>query len=103
MPDEVKKIRQEIDYNFDTFKKIITNKKFVNTFNTLDFSKEFTLQRPPKGYEENNIAIDFIKLKTWIVGCKIYDKDLSDKNLAKKITTHFEIMKPFIDFLNEAI
>ncbi|CAF3891206.1 unnamed protein product [Rotaria sp. Silwood1] len=103
MPDEVKKIRQEIDYNFTDFKKIITNKKFVTTFNTLDFSKEFTLVRPPKGYDEINEAIQYIKLKSWVATTRINDEELVSKDLSKQIVTVFETLQPLIAFLNHTV
>lgn len=103
MPDEVKKLRQEIDYNWTEFNKIITNKKFVATFTALNKSAEFTLVRPPKGYDENNPAIEYIKLKSWIAGASLSDEDLTDKNLSKKIIATFETLKPLIDFINRAM
>ncbi|MFY7965099.1 MAG: DUF2461 domain-containing protein [Chitinophagaceae bacterium] len=103
MPDEVKKIRQEIDYNWDEFKKIITNKKFVETFGDISKGAEFSLSRPPKGYDENNPAIDYLKLKSWTISTTIKDEELTDKNIAKKIVTTFETIKPLIDFLNRGI
>lgn len=103
MPDDVKKIRQEIDYNFNEFKKIITSKKFVATFGDVNKSAEYSLTRPPKGYDENNPAIDYIKLKSWIASTAIKDEELTDKDLAKKIVSTFEVIKPLLDFLNRAI
>ena len=103
MPDEVKKIRQEIDYNWDEFKKIISAKKFVTVFGDVTKSAEFSLVRPPKGYDENNPAIDYIKLKSWIASTALQDVELADKNLSKKIVSVFEAMKPLIDFLNRGI
>lgn len=103
MPAEVNKIRQEIDYNFKHFKSIITNKKFVETYNALDASKEFSLVRPPKGYDETNEAIQYIKLKSWIATQTLEDSWLTNKDLVKSIVASFATLKPLIDFLNEAI
>jgi uncharacterized protein (TIGR02453 family) len=101
--ERVKKIRQEVDYNWDDFKKIISNKKFVSTFGDLEKTKDTSLSREPKGYEKDNPAIDYIKLKSWIVSTPLTDADLTDKNLTKKILAGFETMKPLIDFLNQAL
>lgn len=103
MPDEVKKIRQEIDYNWADFKKIISNKKFATTYKDLDLSKEFTLVRPPKGYEENNVAIKYLKLKSWVATTKLSDEDLMSKDLVKKVVTTFETLFPLISFINNAL
>lgn len=103
MPDEVKKIRQEIDYNWADFKKIISNKKFETTYKDLDLSKEFTLVRPPKGYEEDNVAIKYLKLKSWVATAKLSDEDLMSKDLVKKVVTTFETLFPLISFINNAL
>lgn len=99
--EDLQKIRQEIDYNFDEFQKIISSKAFVNYFDTLD-SKE-KLIRPPKGYEKDNPALDFLQLKSFIVMASIDDKELLDKTIVTNVVAHFKAMKPLVDFLNRAI
>jgi len=101
--DTVKKIRQEIDYCFADFSKILRSKKFVTQFGDLEKSKEMSLSREPKGYEKDNPAIDYLKLKSWIATTPLTDEDLSGKNLVKKITTVFEALQPMIEFLNRAV
>src|SRR6266542_778530 len=61
MPDDLKKVRQEIDYCFDEFTKIINNKKFKVVYGELHKGEDISLSRPPKGYEDSNPAIEFIK------------------------------------------
>lgn len=101
-PEILKKVRQEIDYSFDEFKKIVTQKKFATSYKDLDHSAEMKLSRPPKGYEADNPAIEYIKLKSFIAMVPLTDADLADKNLAKKIADAFETLQPVIDFLNHA-
>jgi uncharacterized protein (TIGR02453 family) len=93
-------VRQEIDYNFDAWKKIVSSKKFKETFR--DLSKEDILQRPPKGYDEHNPAIEYLKLKSFIVRTKLTDVELLDKNFVKTITNIFVAVKPMLNFLDEA-
>ena len=101
MADDLNKIRQEIDYNFEEFKKIISEKKFISYFGSLDTKEK--LVRPPKGYEKNNPALEFLKLKNFIVTASIQDSEVLDDHLIKKVIAHFQAMKPLIDFLNRAI
>ncbi|HXL57634.1 MAG TPA: DUF2461 domain-containing protein [Chitinophagaceae bacterium] len=103
MPEELKKIRQEIDYCFEEFKKIINNKKFKTFYGELYKGEDMTLSRPPKGYDENNPAIGFIKLKSFIAMQQLNEADLTDKNLAKKITGAFEALQPMVKFINRAL
>lgn len=101
--DEIKKIRQEIDYNWDTFKKIISNKKFRDCYGELERGEGISLSREPRGYEKDNPAIEYLKLKSWIATSPLSDEDVTSKDLVKKITAAFETLQPLIYFLNEAL
>ena len=103
MPAELNKVRQEVDYCFKEFKKIISSKKFKTMYGDMDMSKEFLLSRVPKGYEADNPAAGYLKLKSYLSITQLSDKDLTSKNLLKKTTASFEALKPLIDFLNRAL
>jgi uncharacterized protein (TIGR02453 family) len=102
-PDQIKKVRQEIDYNWEEFKGILQNKKFKQTFGDLSREEGMSLIREPKGYDKDNPAIDYIKLKNFIVSVPVTDEELIDKKLIKKIITCFATMQPMLQFLNRAI
>lgn len=102
MPPELAKIRQEIDYNFDEWSGIINNKRFKAIFSN-GVEDTDSLTRPPKGYNEDNPAIHFLKMKSFIVARPFTDEQLMDKKAVKEIAVTFEAMKPMTDFLNRAI
>ena len=102
MPIELGKLRQEIDYNFDEWKKIISDSAFMNYFPDGVDGIE-SLVRPPKGYDETNPAIYYLKMKNFIVSKPFTDKELQCKTLIPDIAKVFETMKKMIDFLNGAI
>jgi uncharacterized protein (TIGR02453 family) len=98
---ELAKIRQEIDYNLEEWLKIVQHKNFMKHFpNGVDGTD--VLVRPPKGYEETNPAITYLKMKGFTVSAPIVDSELTDKNIVTKIAASFAAMKPMIDFLNRA-
>ena len=101
-PSVLAGIRQEIDYNFTDWKKIIENKSFKKTF-TEGLRSNETLVRPPKGYDENNPALEFLKMKSFIVSRPFADADLQHKNFVADVSKTFNCMKPLIDFLNAAL
>lgn len=103
MPAEVQKIRQEIDYCFDEFKKIISSKKFTATYKALDQDKEFRLANVPKGYAKDNPAAEYLKYKSWIATQPIPDKTLIAKDLLKQSVDAFVALQPLIEFLNRAL
>ena len=103
IPDDLKKLRQEIDYNFADFQKIVQHKNFRAAFGDLDFDPELSLSRAPKGYEEDNPAIKYIKLKSFIATHTIADSALTDKTLVKTITQSFKALHPLLNFINGAL
>lgn len=103
MPDapQLAKIRQEIDYGFTDWKKIVSGKSFKKHFPNGVEGIE-TLSRPPKGYDESNPAIEYLKMKSYIVSTKLADAVLEDKKAVKELAKTFAVIKPMIDFLNTA-
>lgn len=100
MPDKLAAIRQEVDYNLDEFQKIVSAKDFKALFGALSGDK---LSRPPKGYEQDNPAVEFLKHKSFLAYKKISEKELLDKSFEKELLKTFKAMKPLNDFLNRAI
>lgn len=98
---DLKKIRSEIDYCFDEFKTLLKAKSFRTAFDDLD--REAVLSRPPQGYEADNPALEYLKLKSFTVTSAVSDEELLDQKLVKKIVQHFEAIKPFIYFLNRSL
>lgn len=95
-------IRQEIDYNYAGWKKITENRNFKHVFTQGVISSD-TLVRPPKGYDENNPAIETLKMKSFVVSRPFSDKEIQDKTFVNEVAKTFKAMKPFIDFLNASL
>lgn len=99
--EQLLKIRQEIDYNFADFKKIIEEKTFVDNFKSLN--KENALKKSPKTYTEDNPAIEYLKLKSFIVETKISDRNILNPLFINDLMKLSKSAKPLISFLNQAI
>ncbi|MDB5210002.1 MAG: hypothetical protein JWQ30_829 [Sediminibacterium sp.] len=102
-PLELKKIRQEIDYSWEEFNKIIHNKKFVACYGELERGEGMALSREPKGYEKDNPAIEYIRLKSFVATVSLSDADLTGSDLLKKIMAAFETLQLLVTFLNRAL
>ena len=99
----VKNLRQEIDYNWNEFQSIIKEKKFKNIFDDVYKNAEVSLVNIPKGYEKENPAAAYLKLKSFIAETKVTDEDLSKSSLHKKTLTAFEALQPLLNFINRTI
>ena len=100
---ELKKVRQEIDYNFTEFQGILNNPIFKKQYGDLERNAETMLSRPPKGYEDTNPAIEYLKLKSYIASTTISDEDLTNKDLVSKVIKAFAALQPLIYFINQAL
>jgi uncharacterized protein (TIGR02453 family) len=103
MPPELSKVRQEIDYNFSDFKKIIGTKKFKSIYGDLSRNAEYVLTRVPKGYEADNPAAEYLKLKSFVAMTPLKESDLTSKDLVKKTVASFEALQPLLEFINESL
>jgi uncharacterized protein (TIGR02453 family) len=102
-PTSLKKVRQEIDYNWDEFKSIVTNKNFKKIFGDLYKGEDMSLKRMPKGYAEDHPAISYLKLQSLIAEQKIADEDLTKATLHKKALNAFQALQPLLDFINRSL
>lgn len=96
----LKATRQEIDYNLEEFNSILNKTAFKKLYKSLEGEKLKTL---PQGYTADNPAIEYLKMKSFIVSTKLEDKDLLAKTAVSKINAAFNTMQPLVSFLNRAI
>lgn len=103
MPHEMKKVRQEIDYCFDEFNGIVTAKKFKSVYKELYTGEDVKLVKVPQGFEKDNPAAEYLKLKSWLAMRELTDAEVLSKDLLKKTTEAYEVLQPMIKFLNRSM
>lgn len=103
LPEETKKIRQEIDYCWREFQKIVSSKSFKTSFGDIERGEGISLVNVPKGYTPDNPAAEYLKLKSWYADREITDAELSSKDLIKQTIKAFDAIQPLIRFLNRAV
>lgn len=99
--DELKAIRQEIDYNLGDWTSIVEHPAFTDVFGELD--TEGKLRTAPKGYPADHPGIEYLKLKSFTAVCRVSDKDLINRDSVKIVTGLFEKIYPLMVFLRNAI
>lgn len=104
MPEaaQLKKIRQEIDYSWEEFSGIIHEPSFKPVYGELE-QGEYKLSREPKGYEKDNPAIEYLKLKSLVATKSLTDHELVSKDLMQKILSAFSALKPLVKFINRSL
>ena len=98
--DDLKKVRQEIDYNSKSFVGMVESKKFKETFGEIWGDK---LKRPPKGYDVDHPQIEYLKLKDFVALHKVNDAAIRKGDFIKNGIKVYKMIKPFNDFLKTAL
>lgn len=98
--DILKKIRQEIMYNIDEFKAIISKPSFRKTYGELEGDK---LSRPPKDFPADFPDIELLKFKSFTVLHPTPAKTLLDEDVVNYIVKAFKELHPLNRFLNKAL
>jgi uncharacterized protein (TIGR02453 family) len=105
MPDtvELKKLRQEIDYCLPEFKKLLSNSSFKKQYNGLEMKEAQMLVNIPKGYEKENPAAVFLRLKSFVATKNIADNLLQTPQLVNEVNSAFKALMPLVKFMNRAM
>jgi len=101
MPDILKAIRQEIDYNPLPLINVLKSASFKKEFNGLD--EEDKLKNPPKGFNKDHAHSEILKNRHFIVSQKFENKVILKKEGLSKTLDSFKAMYPFLDYLRKAI
>jgi len=98
-PERLKKIRQEIDYNFEEWKKIVGDKELLNAFPNGIISQE-RLQKVPKDFDADSPAKEFLKMKGFFVQKHYPDEFFRGKNNFETILKSFKACQQLNCFVN---
>jgi uncharacterized protein (TIGR02453 family) len=100
-PENLIKIRQEIDYNGEQLVNILGEKKFKKTFG--DLWKEDKLKTMPKGYPAAHPHSELLKLKSFMVLRSFADGEVTGKRFQKDLLDAMKTGKSLNDFLTEGL
>ena len=100
---ELKKLRQEIDYCFPEFNKIITSSAFKTQYPGLEMNEGHMLVNVPKGYDKENPAASFLKLKSFVATKDIPDTLLTNPALINEVARAFKALQPLVKFMNRSM
>ncbi len=101
--DDLKKVRKEIAYFYEDLEEIIHNKKFQKEFGDFDRNEKNLLKNPPRGYEKEHPAIEFLKLKSFETTQKFDINEVTKEDFVVKMVKKLIVLKPLNDFINRAL
>ena len=105
MPEanELKKLRQEVDYNADEFERLMKDRNFKKIYGDLYQGDDVRLSTVPKGYEKDHPLIRYLRLKSFIAETSISDDELTSSSLHRKTVAAYAALQPVLHFINRAL
>jgi uncharacterized protein (DUF2461 family) len=61
------------------------------------------LKNPPRGYEKEHPAIEFLKLKSFETSQKFDFEEILKEDFVSKMSKKLIVLKPLNDFINRAL
>ena len=99
-PEDLKRIRQDIDLNYDDWKKLLANKTLVKTFGKMIGEQ---VGSAPRGYAKDNPAIDLLRHKQFLFKHEFTDKEVLSPEFLFKVNDTFKKMRPFFNYMSEVL
>lgn len=99
-PDDLKRIREDIHFNYEDWHEILTRSQFINTFGEL---KGDGVKTTPKGFDKDHPAIELLRKKQFILRHDFTDKEVLQLNFVEKLDQTFQELRPFFNYMSEVL
>jgi uncharacterized protein (TIGR02453 family) len=99
-PDDMKRIRQDIDANYGDWNKVLANPALVQTFGSMIGEQ---VASAPRGYAKDHPAIDLLRHKQFLFKREFTDDEVLDKDFLYQLNDSFKNLRPFFDYMSEVL
>ncbi len=99
-PEDLKRIREDIAENYKEWRKILTNKKLVETFGGMQGDK---VKTTPKGFDKEHPAIDLLRHKQFWFEHSFTDEQVLSSDFLVQVNKTFKIIRPFFDYMSDIL
>ena len=97
---DLKRIRQDIDLNFKSWKKLLADKTIVKTFGKMIGDR---VSSAPRGYSKDHPAIDLLRYKQFLFKHEFTDKEVCSPDFLHQANDVFKKMRPFFNYMSDVL
>lgn len=99
-PDDLKRIREDISFNYEEWNELLTQPEFLATFGEL---RGDAVKTAPKGFDKEHPAIELLRKKQFILRHHFTDQEVLHPDFAEKLDQTFRELRPFFDYMSEVL
>ena len=96
-PNDLKRIRQDIELNYGDWEKLLRRKEIKSNFGELQGEQ---LQTAPKGFPKDHPGIGLLRFKQYYLMHSFTDKEVLDAGFLKEVNRLFKSVRPFFDYMS---
>jgi len=99
-PHDLKRIRQDIDFNYKGWKKLLADRTLVKTFGVMAGEQ---ISSAPRGYAKDHPAIGLLRYKQFLFRHELTDQEVCSTGLLSKVNDVYRKMRPFFNYMSEVL
>lgn len=99
-PQDLRLIRENISFDAQPLRKILNDKTFIASFETL---KGEQLKTAPKGFDGDHPDIDLLRYKQFLLVHRFTDQEVLRREYVGYCNQEFKNMRPFFDYMSEIL
>lgn len=98
--EDLLRIRQDIDFNYEAWRKLLKSKKLQATFGVM---KGDQVKTTPKGFPKDHPAIDLLRFKQFWFERSFTDQEVLSPNFLREVNSTYKTIRPFFDYMTELL
>jgi uncharacterized protein (TIGR02453 family) len=98
--NDMKRIRQDIDSNFEAWQKLLADKMLVKTFEKMRGEQ---VRSTPRGFAKDHPAIELLRYKQFLFKYEFSDQEVCSPDFVRTVDNIFQKMRPFLNFMSDVL
>jgi uncharacterized protein (TIGR02453 family) len=99
-PDDLYRVRLDIDRNFDEWTRILTLPKIKTTFGKI---RGRGVATAPRGFPKDHPAIELLRLQQYLFSRSFTDNEVLSPRFLSKVNKTFKAIRPYFDYMTEVL
>ena len=99
-PNDLKRIRKELEHDANEFRDIINAKEFSSVWGVLEGGE---LKTAPRNFDKNHPNIDLIRKKQYIFTINFSNKEVCELEFINKLENALKKVRPFVDYMSDVL
>jgi uncharacterized protein (TIGR02453 family) len=99
-PQDLLRIRQDMDLNYPDWQKLLSNKTIAGTFGTLQGE---AVKTAPQGFTKDNPAIELLRHKQFYLERYFTDEEVCSDGFLGELNQTFKNLREYFDYMSEVL